>query len=188
MPKLNYTLWGRLLLKLFLAGFISAIFYLMTIEVYSIQTTVAGAIDYNQIKIQAQLYEHWSLFAKALYHFNQLEIHNLFKHSNSVIKSIYIVMYLIFLLHIYTILIEGDMDYKYSRKITLFTKDSLLTLGTIGTMYSMAMAMKGRNAETSNISDLIQVAFFDAIYTTIMGLTLFVIAIGISIFNKRSTI
>ncbi len=97
-------------------------------------------------------------------------------------------MYLIFLLHIYTVLIEGDMDYKYSRKITLFTKDSLLTLGTIGTMYSMAMAMKGRNAETSNISDLIQVAFFDAIYTTIMGLTLFVIAIGISIFNKRSTI
>ena len=64
--------------------------------------------------------------------------------------------------------------------------NTLLTLGTIGTMLSIAIAMKGRSEGVSNISELIQMAFFDAIYTTIIGLNLYIIAIGISIFYKKS--
>jgi len=188
MPKLNYLLWGELFLKLLLAGFVATVLFLMTIEFYSIKTVVTGEIDYHLVKIQAQLYDNWSLFAKALYHFNQLEIYNLFEQSNSVIKSLYIAMYVTFLVHIYTIFIEKYILYKYSKKIIFFTKNSLLTLGTIGTMYSIAWAMYGRTAETTNISELIQVAFFDAIYTTIIGLSLFLLVIGINIFSKRSIV
>jgi len=188
MPKLNYPLWGELFLKLLLTGLVSTPLFLMVIEFYSITATASIAMDYNQVKIQAQLYSHWSIFAKAIYHFNQLEIHNLFQQSNSVIKSLYIAMYLIFFMHIYIIFIERNIAYKYSKKIIFFTKNALLTLGTIGTMYSIAWAMYSRTADTTNISDLIQVAFFDAIYTTIIGLSLFLLAIGINIFSKRSIV
>lgn len=180
----------KILLKILFAVFITAILYVGVIEMYLINTITAIELSHDEIiKVQLQelTYQNYSLYEKADYIYGNLQIHTLFSDANIIIFSIYIAMYIFFLLHTLTIFLSKYISMRYAKNIMYLTKNSLVSLGTTGTMISIAIAMKGRAEEVSNISQLIQGAFFDSIYTTIIGLNLYILALGLSVFDKRNT-
>lgn len=180
----------KIVFKILSAVFITAILYVGVIEIYLINTLTAIELNPAEI-IKAQLqeltYQNYSLHEKADYIYENLQIHILFSDANIIIFGIYIAMYIFFLLHTLTIFLSRYISIKYAKNIMYLTKNSLVTSGTIGTMISIGIAMKGRAEEVSNISQLIQGAFFDSIYTTIIGLNLYILALGLSVFDKRDT-
>lgn len=180
----------KIFIKIVLAVFITTILYVSVIEIYLINTATEVELSHDKIikaQLQEQTYENYSLIEKAQYIYENLQIHTLFSDANIIIFGIYIAMYLFFLLHVLTIFLSKYIRVRYNKNIIYLTTNSLVTLGTIGTMLSIAIAMKGRAEEVSNISQLIQGAFFDSIYTTIIGLNLYILALGFSTFSKRNT-
>jgi len=108
----------------------------------------------------------------------KLPIYKLFAQSDLVINTIYSLIYLMFATHMW-FTIFGKFDKKVVESVISFTTYSALTLGTIGTMYAIAVATHGGG--NGSMSEIVQKAFYDAIYTTLMGLSISLLNMGMNV-------
>lgn len=111
-----------------------------------------------------------------------LAIYKVFNEGDLVINSIYAAIFSMLLIHIIVVLNHQSLQVHKVDAILTWTTYAAAGLGTLGTMYAIAFALHGAQSELSNLNDIVQKAFFDAIYTTILGLSVSVINQGISVF------
>ena len=164
--KMNYILKG------FLALSISAIIIILITNFFYV-SNIDMSNDIARIKY---LYTSDML--------SNFAIIKLFSKSDFVLKTIYILQFMVLTLQIG--LLIYNVKKSFFQKTTDFTITATLSLGTIGTMYSIAKAISIPSGEIYNISDIIKTNFLDALYTTIFGLSIAVIIVGINIFYKKA--
>ncbi len=185
MLQINIRQIFMILIQIILTGIISVGLYIMVIEAYSLGNHIKEAKDNIDFLLNMQLYENLTYYKKFLYFVNELEIHNLFAKSNSVISSIYLILFSAFFLYTLSIFLGQNINENFSNRLQFFALQTLMTFGTIGSMYSISLAMYKIQGTSMDIAKVIQTAFFDAIFTTLLGLTLYVIALFIGTFKVK---
>jgi multisubunit Na+/H+ antiporter MnhC subunit len=108
--------------------------------------------------------------------------------SNSTISILYQGMFVFFYIHcmiLFHSLIFDRSSIKMIQHSKIISSEIVALLGTIGTFYSIAVAINHNN----NVSEALLSNFYDAIFTTIVGLSLSVIIVFTSfvyiVFHKK---
>jgi len=106
---------------------------------------------------------------------NELTIIKYLKDSDRVISAIYILIYLVLSFEIFVFL---DKFRKKKSKDVIETITSINvtiapTLGTMGTLYALGLGV----SNSKYISSAIKSSFYDAIYTTLIGLSVSIICL-----------
>jgi len=172
-----------ILVRSFIALALSAVLYVMIIELYMVPSV-------EPLSQKDLLLQQYGLLEKGFIEniqmwINHLAISKLLSQEQGVILGIYIAIYIIFLFHTIVTLNSKYLLPKRVDYIQTFTVFAASTLGTIGTMYAVAVALSAKGTEMVSTNQIIKEAFFDAIYTTIVGLSVTLLCVFINIFNYR---